>query len=40
VGVIYLPQSERQSHYFNARLAEQFDAIVYIDRTNVVTPLR
>ncbi len=40
VGVIYLPQSERLSHYFEARLAEQFDAIVYFDRTNAVTPLR
>jgi erythromycin esterase-like protein len=40
VGVIYLPQSERQSHYFEARLTEQFDAIVYFDRTNAVTPLR
>ncbi len=40
VGVIYAPQTERQSHYFEARLTEQFDAIVYFDRTNPVTPLR
>ncbi len=40
VGVIYLPESERQSHYFDARLTEQFDAIVYFDRTNAVAPLR
>jgi erythromycin esterase-like protein len=40
VGVIYLPQSERQSHYFDARLTEQFDAIVYFDQTRAVMPLR
>ncbi|HEX8442460.1 MAG TPA: erythromycin esterase family protein [Allosphingosinicella sp.] len=40
VGVIYLPQSERQSHYFDARLTEQFDSIIYFDRTNAVSPLR
>lgn len=40
VGVVYLPQSERVSHYFPARLSRQFDAVVYIDRTRAVTPLR
>jgi erythromycin esterase-like protein len=40
VGVIYRPEAERQSHYFEARLAEQFDAVVYFDRTNSVTQLR
>src|SRR5207248_2395232 len=29
IGVIYLPQSERRSHYFSARLPEQFDAVVH-----------
>lgn len=36
VGVIYLPGSERQSHYFEADLARQYDAIVHIDRTSAV----
>jgi erythromycin esterase-like protein len=39
IGVIYLPQTERQSHYFEASLARQFDAIVHIDRTRAVQPL-
>jgi erythromycin esterase-like protein len=39
VGVVYLPQSERQSHYFEARVSEQFDAILFFDRTRAVTPL-
>src|SRR5437764_2367999 len=33
IGVIYLPQSERVSHYFHCRLCEQFDAVVHLDRT-------
>lgn len=40
VGVIYQPRTERQSHYFDALLSRQFDAVVYIDRTRAVTPLR
>jgi erythromycin esterase-like protein len=40
VGVVYQPGSERLSHYFEARLARQFDAVVYLDRTRAVTPLR
>jgi erythromycin esterase-like protein/predicted phosphoribosyltransferase len=39
VGVVYRPQSERPSHYFRARLADQFDAIIHIDRTRAVEPL-
>ncbi len=39
IGVIYRPQSERASHYFEARLAEQFDAYVWFERTTAVTPL-
>lgn len=38
VGVIYQPDTERLSHYFQASLSEQFDAVVYIDRTRAVTP--
>ena len=40
VGVIYLPATERQSHYFPAELARQFDALIYLDRTRALTPLR
>jgi erythromycin esterase-like protein len=40
IGVVYLPHSERSSHYFDAKLAEQFDAAIYFDRTKAVTPLR
>lgn len=39
IGVIYRPQTERRSHYFEAVLAEQFDALVWIERTQAVTPL-
>lgn len=39
IGVIYLPQSERISHYFYARLPEQFDAVIHIDDTRAVEPL-
>ncbi len=39
IGVIYRPETERQSHYFAARAAAQFDAIVHVDRTRAVEPL-
>jgi erythromycin esterase-like protein len=39
IGVIYLPQSERQSHYFDARLSQQFDAIIHFDETTALEPL-
>ena len=39
IGVVYLPRSERASHYFHARLAEQFDAVVHLDETRAVEPL-
>lgn len=39
IGVLYLPRSERQSHYFNAQMAQQFDAIIHIDRTDALVPL-
>jgi len=37
--VIYRPETERLSHYFRARLAEQFDAMIHIDETNALAPL-
>ena len=39
IGVIYLPATERQSHYFHVRPREQFDAIVHVDRTRALEPL-
>jgi erythromycin esterase-like protein/predicted phosphoribosyltransferase len=39
IGVIYRPETERQSHYFRARLADQFDAILHFDETRAVKPL-
>jgi erythromycin esterase-like protein len=40
IGVVYRPDSERQSHYFRASLSSQFDAVVYFNRSTAVTPLR
>jgi erythromycin esterase-like protein len=39
IGVIYRPETELQSHYFEARLADQFDAVVHWEHTRAVTPL-
>jgi len=39
IGVIYRPLTERQSHYFRAILAEQFDALIWFDQTQAVTPI-
>jgi erythromycin esterase-like protein len=39
IGVVYLPGTERVSHYFHARLPSQFDAIVHLDRTRALEPL-
>ncbi|MCW2901261.1 MAG: Erythromycin esterase [Streptosporangiaceae bacterium] len=39
IGVIYRPDTERQSHYFHARVADQFDAVIHIDETRAVEPL-
>ena len=39
IGVIYRPETERMSHYFHARLPEQFDAIIHLDETRALEPL-
>lgn len=39
IGVVYLPGSERFSHYFAAQLSEQFDAVLHFDQTTAVEPL-
>jgi erythromycin esterase-like protein/predicted phosphoribosyltransferase len=39
IGVIYRPETERMSHYFQARLTQQFDAVLHFDETRAVEPL-
>lgn len=39
IGVVYRPGTELQSHYFQAMLAEQFDAWVWFEETNAVSAL-
>ena len=39
IGVIYRPETERASHYFAAKITDQFDAIIHIDQTSAVRPL-
>ena len=38
IGVIYRPETERQSHYFRACLPEQFDEYIWLDQTRAITP--
>ena len=40
IGVIYRPETERQSHYFHASLPRQFDEWLFVDVTSAVTPLK
>jgi hypothetical protein len=37
--VIYRPETELQSHYFQARLSDQFDGVIHFDHTRAVEPL-
>jgi len=39
IGVLYMPKTERWSHYFHATLPMQFDAVIHYDRTRAVEPL-
>jgi len=39
IGVIYRPETERQSHYYMADLPREFDWMIHIDRTQAVEPL-
>jgi erythromycin esterase-like protein len=36
IGVVYRPETERRSHYYEARLAEQFDLVIHVDATHAV----
>jgi erythromycin esterase-like protein/predicted phosphoribosyltransferase len=39
IGVLYVPETERASHYFHARLPAQFDYVLHFDETRAVEPL-
>ena len=39
IGVIYHPETERWSHYFEARLPDQFDVMIHLDHTRALEPL-
>ncbi len=39
IGVVYRPETERLSHYFHTRLAQQFDALLHFDETQALQPL-
>lgn len=38
IGVIYRPETEQQSHYFDAQLSRQFDVVFHLDETAAVEP--
>jgi len=40
IGVVYRPDMELASHYFEAVLPLQFDDFIWLDRTKAVTPLK
>lgn len=39
IGVIYAPATERWSHYLKTRLDQQYDALIYMDKTRALNPL-
>lgn len=39
VGVQYVKQSERQSHYSQCALSKQFDLLIHLDETSALRPL-
>jgi erythromycin esterase-like protein len=39
IGVIYMPQTERVSHYYFSDITSQFDAIIHFTTTNALVPL-
>jgi len=39
IGVIYRPETELASHYFDAHLSEQFDGYVWFEETRAIKPL-
>lgn len=39
IGVIYRPETELASHYFEAELPRQFDEYIWLNETKAITPL-
>ncbi|MDH3430889.1 MAG: protein-L-isoaspartate(D-aspartate) O-methyltransferase [Gammaproteobacteria bacterium] len=39
IGVIYRPETELESHYFEAILPRQFDEYIWVDESSALTPL-
>jgi cation transport regulator ChaC len=39
IGVIYRPETERQSHYLTARAADQYDLLVHVETTQALDPI-
>jgi erythromycin esterase-like protein len=39
IGVVYKPEFEHQSHYFNASLPKQFDAVIHLNHSRAVEPI-
>lgn len=39
IGVVYRPETERRSHYYHARLADQYDVIIHVDESDALRPL-
>lgn len=39
IGVIYLPETERISHYYFSHLPHQFDALIHIDQTSALSAI-
>jgi erythromycin esterase-like protein len=39
IGVVYHPQTERWSHYFEVRLPDQLDVVIHVDETRALEPL-
>jgi hypothetical protein len=39
IGVMYLPETERVSHYFRSVLPDEFDAFIWLEETRAVTPI-
>lgn len=39
VGVLYRPDAEFENHYFSTSLAQQFDAVFHLDKTDALEPL-
>jgi len=39
IGVIYRPDSERMSHYYDVHMPDHFDAVIHVDQTQALAPL-